>query len=67
MLSLPLNGYATGTIGIESFSETVFEFTITPILAFQGIIFSVLIGFFGTLIPAIKASRTPVIDALKSL
>jgi putative ABC transport system permease protein len=67
LLSLPLNGYATGTIGIESFSETVFEFTITPKLAFQGIVFSVLIGLFGTLIPAIKASRTPVIDALKSL
>ena len=67
LLSLPLNGYATGTIGIESFSETVFEFTITPKLAFQGIVFSVLIGLFGTLIPAIKVSRTPVIDALKSL
>ncbi|HBP54491.1 MAG TPA: hypothetical protein DD687_00905 [Verrucomicrobiales bacterium] len=67
LLSLPLNGYATGTIGIESFSETVFEFTITPTLAFQGIVFSMLIGLFGTLIPAIKASRTPVIDALKSL
>jgi putative ABC transport system permease protein len=67
MLALPLNGYATGTIGFESFSETVFEFTITPTLAMQGIVFSALIGLFGTLIPAIKASRTPVIDALKSL
>ena len=67
ILALPLNGYATGTIGFESFSETVFEFTITPILALQGIVFSALIGLFGTLIPAIKASRTPVIDALKSL
>ena len=67
LLALPINGYATGTIGFESFSETVFEFTITPALALQGIVFSALIGLFGTLIPAIKASRTPVIDALKSL
>lgn len=67
LLALPINGYATGTIGFESFSETVFEFTITPALASQGIVFSALIGLFGTLIPAIKASRTPVIDALKSL
>lgn len=67
VLALPINGYATGTIGFESFSETVFEFTITPALAFQGIVFSALIGLFGTLIPAIKASRTPVIEALKSL
>ncbi len=67
LLALPINGYATGTIGFESFSETVFEFTITPLLALQGVVFSALIGLFGTLIPAIKASRTPVIDALKSL
>ena len=31
-----MNGYSTGTIGFETFSETVFQFRITPWLAAQG-------------------------------
>lgn len=67
LLSLPLNGYATGTIGFETFSETVFEFTITPALIVKGLLFSVAVGIFGTLLPALRAARLPVIAALKSI
>lgn len=67
LLSLPLNGYATGTIGFETFSETVFEFTITPALCVKGLLFSVAVGIFGTLLPALRAARLPVIAALKSI
>jgi putative ABC transport system permease protein len=67
LLSLPLNGYATGTIGFETFSETVFEFTITPALCAKGLLFSVAVGIFGTLLPALRAARLPVIAALKSI
>ena len=67
LLSLPMNGYATGTIGFESFSETVFEFTITPTLMLKGLLFSVVVGIFGTLLPALRAARLPVIAALKSI
>ena len=67
LLSLPMNGYATGTIGFETFSETVFEFTITPALMVKGLIFSVIVGVVGTLFPALRAARLPVISALKSL
>jgi putative ABC transport system permease protein len=67
LLSLPLNGYATGTIGFETFSETVFEFTITPALCAKGLLFSVVVGIFGTLLPALRAARLPVIAALKSI
>lgn len=67
LLSLPMNGYATGTIGFETFSETVFEFTITPALIAKGLLFSVIVGTLGTLLPALRASRLPVIAALKSI
>jgi putative ABC transport system permease protein len=67
ILSLPMNGYATGTIGFETFSETVFEFTITPALCVKGLLFSLAVGIFGTLLPALRAARLPVIAALKSL
>ncbi len=67
ILSLPMNGYATGTIGFETFSETVFEFTITPALIVKGLLFSIIVGVLGTLLPAMRAARLPVIAALKSI
>lgn len=65
--SFLLNGYAVGTINFETFSETVFEFRITPALVARGLVFSILVGLAGTLLPALRASRLPVIAALKSL
>ena len=58
---------ATGTISFESFSELVFRFRITPWLALKGMIFAVVVGVAGSLLPAVRASRLPVIAALKSV
>ena len=66
-LALPMNGYTTGTISFETFSETVFQFRITPRLGTQGIAFAVIVGLLGSLLPAWRASRLPVIVALKSI
>lgn len=66
-LSLPMHGYTTGTMGFETFSETVFQFRITPWLAGKGLIFAVVVGLLGSLLPALRASRLPVIAALKSI
>jgi putative ABC transport system permease protein len=67
LLALPLHGVSTGTMSFNSFSETVFEFRITPWLAMKGMIFAVVVGVIGSLFPAIRASRLPVITALKSI
>lgn len=61
------NGYSTATMGWETFSEIVFQFTITPRLIGEGLVFAVVVGLLGTLLPALRASRLPVIAALKSL
>ncbi|MEI6196319.1 MAG: ABC transporter permease [Verrucomicrobiota bacterium] len=61
------NGYTTATMGMETFSEIVFEFRVTPRLVIEGLIFAVTVGLIGTLLPAIRAARLPVIAALKSL
>jgi putative ABC transport system permease protein len=61
------NGYTTATMGMETFSEIVFEFSVTPKLVIEGLIFAVTVGLIGTLLPAIRAARLPVIAALKSL
>ena len=54
-------------MSFNSFSETVFEFRITSWLAVKGIIFAIVVGVIGSLLPALRASRLPVITALKSV
>ncbi|MBK8000895.1 MAG: ABC transporter permease [Verrucomicrobia bacterium] len=61
------NGYTTATMGFETFSEIVFEFTVTPRLMAEGLIFAVLVGLLGSFLPSVRASRLPVIAALKSV
>ncbi len=61
------NGYTTATMGMETFSEIVFEFRVTPKLVLEGLVFAVIVGLIGTLFPAIRAARLPVISALKSI
>jgi putative ABC transport system permease protein len=65
--SLFWQGKSAGTVSFETFSETVFQLTITPWLAVQGLLFAVIVGTFGSFLPAIRAARLPVISALKSV
>jgi putative ABC transport system permease protein len=67
LISLPMHGYSVGTFNMQSFSETVFQFRITPFLALKGLVFSVLVGVVGSLLPAMRAARLPVISALKAV
>ena len=67
ILAWPLNGMATGTMSFNNFSESVFEFRITPLLVAQALLFSIAVGLFGSLFPAIRAARLPVIASLKSI
>lgn len=60
-------GITFGTLDFQSFSETVYQFRVTPNLVGMGIFFAVLIGLAGSLLPAVRAARLPVISALKSL
>ncbi|HYE31470.1 MAG TPA: ABC transporter permease [Methylomirabilota bacterium] len=67
LLALPMNGYATGTLSFNTFSEVVFQFRITPQLAVKGLAFAFTVGVIGSFLPALRASRLPVIASLKSL
>ncbi|MGN6641613.1 MAG: ABC transporter permease, partial [Verrucomicrobiota bacterium] len=58
-------GWQFGTMSFNSFSEVVFQFRITPLLAAKGMVFAIIVGVLGSLLPAIRAARLPVIAALK--
>ena len=62
-----VRGINFGTMDFQSFAETVFQFRVTPDLMLLGVLFSIAIGLAGSLFPALRAARLPVISALKSL
>ena len=64
---LPLNGFTTGAMNMQTFSHLAFAFKITPNLMVGGIIFALAMGLVGGLLPAIRAARGPVAHALREL
>ena len=65
LLALPINGVVTSTTNWASFSEIAFAFRVTPQLLAAGIIFAVVMGVVGGFFPARRASRLPVVQALR--
>lgn len=55
----------TGTTNFNTFSEVVFAFRLTPGLVISGLSLSLLIGFFGGLLPAAQAAYTKITLALR--
>jgi putative ABC transport system permease protein len=65
LLALVFNGYQTGTVNFQTFSDVSFAFTITPGLLVQGVAFSIVMGMAGGFPPAWRASRIPVTEAMR--
>jgi len=65
LLALPINGVVTSTTNWASFSEIAFAFRVTPQLLVAGLVFAVVMGVVGGFFPARRASRLPVIQALR--
>lgn len=59
------NGYEATTLNYQSFSQVAFAFEVTPSLLVQGVTYAIVIGLFGGLFPAIRASRLPIASALR--
>jgi putative ABC transport system permease protein len=66
ILALPLNLVSTGTSNWVTFSEIAFNFKVTPDLMIFALIFGGIIGFVGSLLPSIRASRYKIVDALRA-
>lgn len=61
------NGYQTSTINFQSFSQVAFAFRVTPTLLVLGLVWSLLMGLIGGVLPAFRAARLPVAVALRQL
>ena len=65
LLAFPMNGYTTGTGQTQSFSEIAFAFRITPGIVVIGLVFAMLMGLVGGLLPALRGARLPITSALR--
>ncbi len=54
------------TMNFQTFSELAFSFTLTPDIVWKGLGFSLVMGFVGGVLPAIRASRMIIVDALRA-
>ena len=65
LMALPLHGISTGTANFVTFSEVLFHFRITPKILLWGIAFATMVGILGGGLPARRASRISLIEALR--
>ncbi len=54
------------TVNFQTFSELAFRFTLTPGIIVQSMIFALLMGLIGGVLPALRASRLKIVDALRA-
>jgi putative ABC transport system permease protein len=64
---LPLNGVTTQTMNFSTFSNIAFAFKITFNLLVMGMIFAMVMGVLGGLLPAVRAALRPVAISLREL
>lgn len=61
------NGLRASTINFATFSQITFAFTVTPALLVQGLIYALILGFVGGLLPSLRAARLPITTGLREL
>ncbi len=54
------------TTNFATFSELAFQFTLTPRIAVQSLLFALFMGFVGGFIPAWRAARLKIVDCLRA-
>ncbi|MFA7269318.1 MAG: ABC transporter permease [Sterolibacterium sp.] len=54
------------TMNFQSFAELAFSFQLTPRIAFQTMLFTLVMGFLGGFLPAVRAARMNIVTALRA-
>jgi len=67
LLVLPLNGATTAVGSFTTFSETAFNFKITPEIMLAGLAFALFMGTIGGIFPARAAARKEILSALRDV
>jgi putative ABC transport system permease protein len=65
--TLPFDGYSTGMASFQTFSEVAFSFRFGPTVLLQGVLMALAMGLVGGLMPAVRALRLNVVQALREV
>jgi ABC-type lipoprotein release transport system permease subunit len=61
-----LQAITISTTNFQSFSELAFSFALTPGIVVNSVAFALAMGLIGGFLPAVKASRMKIVDALRA-
>lgn len=67
LIALPLNNVTTGIGNFLTFSETSFNFHVSPAIMIEGILFAMVMGAIGGLLPARQAAKKEILTALREV
>lgn len=61
-----LQFFTVSTMNFQSFAELAFSFRLTLEIFYKAMVFSLVMGFVGGLLPAVRASRMVIVEALRA-
>jgi putative ABC transport system permease protein len=54
------------TVNFQTFSELAFSFTLDATIVLQALLFSLVMGFVGGVLPAVRAARMNIVESLRT-
>jgi putative ABC transport system permease protein len=61
-----MQAFPISTMNFQTFAEIAFTFTLTPTIIVSSLVFALLMGFIGGFLPAFRAARMKIVDALRA-
>jgi putative ABC transport system permease protein len=58
--------FTVSTLNFQTFSELAFTFSLTFGIIYKALAFSLVMGFVGGLLPAFRAARMNIVEALRA-
>jgi putative ABC transport system permease protein len=66
-INFAMGGLKTGTMNASTFTEIAFSFDFGPKVLLSGALLAIVMGLIGGLMPAVRAVRMKVVDALREV
>ena len=61
-----MQAISISTTNFQTFAELAFRFVLTPRIIVASLLFSLVMGFVGGFLPAARAARLKIVDALRA-
>ncbi|HEY5308714.1 MAG TPA: ABC transporter permease, partial [Casimicrobiaceae bacterium] len=61
-----MQAFSISTMNFQTFAEIAFSFALTPSIVFTSLAFALVMGFVGGFLPAARAARMKIVDALRA-